>query len=60
MKEQPTVYVVINEDGDCEAAFYQKSDAIDYCITEVNFWDIPGVYGSEWETYYRLEEVKVN
>lgn len=51
--------MVVNQDFQPEAAFYNKSEAVNYCISEVNFWGLPGIYGSDWGEYYNIHEVKL-
>lgn len=53
------IFVVVNQDFQPEAAFYNKSEAVNYCISEVNFWDLPEIHGSDWEEFYNIYEVKL-
>lgn len=55
MKDKPFIYVVVNDDGNVEAAFYQKVDAVTYCQKATESF---GEDMDEWDGYYVISGVQ--
>lgn len=57
MKEYPTVYVVISEDGVINAVYYEKQSAVDFCQRCMAEQMLDA---RDWECYFDIQTVKVS
>lgn len=56
MKDYPTIYVISSYNDGIQAAYYQKSDAEDWCRETMMDWGEPK---EDWSLYFEIDEVKV-
>lgn len=59
MKDHPTVYVVINDDGEVEKAFYEYQDAASFCKETVQSWGDEGCDPDDWDWFFQICKAQV-